>query len=93
MTVPSAAAVPRTRAQRGAIARFWHSTVGKKAVMAVTGLMMVAFLVVHVLGNLQMFEGPLKINEYSATLHGLALLLWVARGGLLAALVLHVIAA
>jgi len=93
MTVPSAAAVPRTRAQRGAIARFWHSSVGKKAVMAVTGLMMVAFLVVHVLGNLQVFEGPLKINEYSATLHGLGLLLWVARGGLLAALVLHVIAA
>jgi len=93
MTAPSAAAMPRSSAHRGAIERFWHSSVGKKAVMAVTGLMMVAFLIVHVVGNLQMFEGPLKINEYSAALHRLGLLLWLARGGLVAALVLHVVAA
>ncbi|HEX5074080.1 MAG TPA: succinate dehydrogenase cytochrome b subunit [Gemmatimonadaceae bacterium] len=93
MTAPSAATTARPSAPRGAIARFWHSSIGKKAVMAVTGLMMVAFLIVHVLGNLQIFEGPLKINEYSATLHRLGLLLWLARGGLLAALVLHVVAA
>jgi len=85
--------MPRPRVDRGAIARFWDSSIGKKAVMAATGLIMVAFLVVHVLGNLQMFEGPLKINEYSAALHRLGALLWLARGGLLVALVLHVIAA
>jgi len=61
--------------------------------MAATGLIMIGFLIVHVLGNLQMFEGPLKINEYSATLHRLGALLWLARGGLLVALVLHVVAA
>jgi len=85
--------MPRATAQRGAIGRFWHSSIGKKAVMAATGLIMIAFLIVHMLGNLQVFEGPLKINEYSAALHRLGLLLWVARGGLLAALVLHVVAA
>jgi len=61
--------------------------------MAVTGLIMIAFLIAHVLGNLQMFAGPLKINEYSAALHRLGPLLWLARGGLIVALVLHVIAA
>jgi len=73
--------------------RFWNSSIGKKAVMAVTGLAMIAFLIVHMAGNLQMFSGPLKINEYAAALRRLGPLLWVARGGLLVALVLHVIAA
>ena len=61
--------------------------------MAVTGLIMIAFLIAHVLGNLQMFAGPLKINEYSAALHRLGPLLWLARGALIVALVLHVTAA
>jgi succinate dehydrogenase / fumarate reductase cytochrome b subunit len=61
--------------------------------MAVTGLIMVAFLISHVLGNLQVFAGPLKINEYSAALRRLGPLLWLARAGLLVALILHVIAA
>src|SRR5215213_1781826 len=98
MTAPSATAVNEKSARvqparSGTIARFWGSSIGKKAVMAVTGLIMIAFLIAHVLGNLQMFAGPLKINEYSAALHRLGPLLWLARGGLIVALVLHVIAA
>jgi succinate dehydrogenase cytochrome b subunit len=93
MTAPSATAAEEPRPHAGPIARFWHSSVGKKAVMAVTGLAMVAFLITHVLGNLQVFEGPTKINDYSAALRRLGPLLWLARGGLLVALVLHVIAA
>ena len=61
--------------------------------MAVTGLIMVGFLIVHMVGNLQMFAGPLKINEYAAALRRLGPLLWIARAGLAVALVLHVIAA
>jgi len=61
--------------------------------MAVTGLVMIGFLIIHALGNLQVFSGPLKINEYSASLRRLGPLLWIARGGLIVALVLHVIAA
>ena len=80
-------------ARPSAVARFWDSSIGKKAVMAVTGLVMVAFLILHVLGNLQMFAGPLKINEYSAGLRRLGPLLWLARAGLLVSLILHVIAA
>jgi len=93
MTAPSAAAARQSVASTNAVLRFWHSSVGKKAVMAVTGLVMIGFLIIHALGNLQVFSGPLKINEYSAALRRLGPLLWIARGGLIVALVLHVIAA
>ena len=71
----------------------WDSSVGKKVIMAVTGLIMVAYLITHVLANLLVFQGPAKINAYSAFLHGTGGALWAARGVLLAALVLHVVAA
>jgi succinate dehydrogenase / fumarate reductase, cytochrome b subunit len=72
---------------------FWRSAVGKKAVMAVSGLVMVAYLITHVLANLLVFQGPANINAYSAFLHGTGGALWVARLVLLAALVLHIVAA
>lgn len=75
------------------IRALWDSSVGKKAVMAVTGLIMVAYLVTHVLANLLVFQGPDKINAYSAFLHGTGGALWAARLVLLAALVLHIVAA
>jgi succinate dehydrogenase / fumarate reductase cytochrome b subunit len=72
---------------------FWNSSVGKKAVMAVTGLIMVAYLITHVLANLLVFQGAATINAYSAFLHGTGGALWAARLVLLAALVFHVVAA
>jgi succinate dehydrogenase / fumarate reductase cytochrome b subunit len=71
----------------------WDSSVGKKVVMAVTGLIWVAYLITHVLANLLVFQGPGKINAYSALLHGTGGVLWGARLVLIAALVLHVVAA
>jgi succinate dehydrogenase / fumarate reductase, cytochrome b subunit len=71
----------------------WNSSVGKKVVMAVTGLIMLAYLITHVLANLLVFQGPANINAYSAFLHGTGGALWAARLVLLAALVLHVVAA
>ena len=73
--------------------KFWESTVGKKAVMAVTGIMLVGFVFVHMLGNLQMFSGADAMNGYSAFLKSTGELLWVARAGLLAAVVLHILSA
>jgi succinate dehydrogenase / fumarate reductase, cytochrome b subunit len=72
---------------------FWDSSVGKKVIMAVTGLIMVAYLITHVLANLLVFQGPTRINAYSAFLHGTGGALWVARAVLLAALIFHVVAA
>ena len=70
--------------------RFWQTTVGKKAIMAVTGLILFGFVVGHLLGNLQIFEGPEKINHYAALLKSLAGLLWITRIVLLVAVVLHI---
>jgi succinate dehydrogenase / fumarate reductase, cytochrome b subunit len=73
---------------------FWRSTIGKKVVMGVTGLIMVAFVIAHMLGNLQIFIGPKKFNDYSALLHGpLNELLWIVRIVLLVSVVLHIVAA
>jgi succinate dehydrogenase / fumarate reductase cytochrome b subunit len=72
---------------------FWRSTVGKKVVMALTGAIGVGYVVAHMLGNLQMFEGPEKINAYAALLKSNSNLLWTARGILIAAVVLHIFAA
>lgn len=72
---------------------FWRSTVGKKVVMAVTGLAMIAFVIGHVSGNLLVFRGAETFNHYAGILKGLGGLLWVARAGLVVAVVLHFIAA
>jgi succinate dehydrogenase / fumarate reductase cytochrome b subunit len=69
---------------------FWQSTNGKKVIMAVTGAMMFAFVVGHMLGNLQMFEEPYHINAYGKFLHNLGELLWIERGIMLLAIVLHI---
>ena len=71
----------------------WQSSVGKKAVMAVTGLVLVAYLVSHVLANLLVFGGPDRINRYAVLLHGTGGALWGARLVLLVAAILHVVAA
>jgi succinate dehydrogenase / fumarate reductase cytochrome b subunit len=75
------------------LAVFWQSSVGKKAVMAVTGLILVAYLITHVLANLLVFSGPERINHYAQLLHSSGAALWGARLILLAALILHIVAA
>lgn len=71
----------------------WDSSVGKKVVMAATGLIWVAYLITHMLANLLVLQGPDRINAYSAFLHGTGGALWAARLVLLGALGLHVVAA
>lgn len=66
------------------------STVGRKVLVAITGLALSAFVVFHMIGNLKMFSGPESVNRYAHFLkHDLGVLLWVARGGLLLLFVLH----
>ena len=72
------------------VARFYDSTIGKKAVMAVTGLILFGFLIAHMLGNLQIFLGPTVMNHYAETLHGNPALLWTARTVLLVSVLLHI---
>ena len=65
------------------------SSIGKKALMAVSGLLLVGFVIAHLLGNLLIYLGPEAINAYAQHLRDLGPLLWVARGALLAAVVMH----
>ena len=74
----------------GGSLRFWQTTVGKKAVMAITGVILFGFVVGHLLGNLQIFLPPEHINHYAATLRSLPALLWGARITLLISVGLHI---
>ncbi|WP_406398112.1 succinate dehydrogenase [Streptomyces sp. NBC_00879] len=79
---------------------FWGSTVGKKTVMAVSGLIMLGYLVAHVMGNLKVFFGAGEFNAYGHWLRtmGEPVLhyswgLWIVRVVLLAAVVGHAVSA
>jgi succinate dehydrogenase / fumarate reductase cytochrome b subunit len=67
-----------------------RSSVGRKFLMAITGLLLAGFVVAHLLGNFTIFFGPDGINAYAVHLHSLGPLLWVFRIGLLVAFAVHV---
>lgn len=73
--------------------RQWQTTVGKKIVMAVTGLLLIGFLIVHLAGNLALFvpDGGRAFNLYAHKLSGYRGLLTVARIGLLAFFLFHIV--
>jgi succinate dehydrogenase / fumarate reductase cytochrome b subunit len=66
------------------------STLSLKIVMAVTGLLGAGFVLFHMAGNLQMFLGRDAYNSYAEFMQGLGAFKWLARGGLLTILALHV---
>ncbi|MEV3936182.1 succinate dehydrogenase cytochrome b subunit [Glycomyces sp. NPDC049804] len=90
---PAARPGTRARAPQGP----WRSNIGLKIAMAVSGILLVLFLVAHMAGNLHVFEGRESMNEYA---HGLRTfgepllphesLLWVLRIGLIAAAAVHI---
>ncbi len=69
------------------------SSIGRKILMAVTGLVLISFVVGHLIGNLQVFQDPDHLNGYAQFLHNLGPLLWAARIGLLVCVVIHIWAA
>lgn len=71
---------------------FLSSTIGRKVVMAVTGLLLVGFVFVHMIGNLLLYQGPEAINGYGRFLHDFlhGWGIWIARAVLLGAVALHV---
>lgn len=76
------------------LTRFYSSSIGKKILVALTGIVLVVFIFGHMVGNLLVFAGPEAINEYGhmlqTSLHGAGV--WIARIGLLLAIVIHVVA-
>lgn len=69
---------------------FFCSSIGRKWVVALTGIGLFGFLIVHLSGNLLVFVGPEAMNRYAMSLHDLGPGLWVLRIGLLAVFLLHV---
>ena len=75
-----------------ALISFYTSSIGKKWVVALTGLVLVGFVSGHLVGNLQIFlPNPEALNKYAAFLQGLGDLLWVIRGVLLGCLLAHIV--
>jgi succinate dehydrogenase / fumarate reductase cytochrome b subunit len=68
-----------------------QSSVGRKIIMAVTGIVLVAFVCVHLLGNSSVFVGADAINAYAQKLHSLGPFVWVFRLVMLAAFAIHIV--
>ncbi|RZD55988.1 succinate dehydrogenase [Streptomyces albidoflavus] len=90
----------RTDRRPSTIRTLWDSSVGKKTVMAVTGLIMLGYLVAHMAGNLKIFFGPGDFNGYAHWLRTMGepvlhyeWALWIVRFVLLAAVILHTVSA
>ena len=73
-----------------ALSSFSRSSVGKKMIVAITGVVLIAFVIGHLLGNLQIFLGPDWINSYAEHLRALGPILWVIRAFLLINVLLHI---
>ncbi len=97
--VTGTAATPKKR-RKFFLLDFYDTAVGKKYVMAITGIMLLGFVLVHMIGNLKMYLGAEHLNDYGEFLRELlvpimprTVVLWLMRGGLLTAGGLHVHAA
>lgn len=75
------------------VLRVWNSSLGKKYLMALSGVVLVLFVIGHMVGNLQIFLGPEAINRYAHFLQSNVELLWPVRLFLLAMVALHVLSA
>ena len=68
----------------------FSSSIGRKWIVALTGIVLVLFVIGHLLGNLSIFLGPDAMNAYAAFLKSTGELLWVVRIVLLTCVVLHI---
>ncbi len=100
LTRSTGAPIPRPRRTGHPLLNFWHSAVGKKWIMALSGIMLLGFVLVHMVGNLKIYLGPTHLNTYAEWLRTFGepffprtVLLWIVRVGLIAAFVLHIVAA
>ena len=67
-----------------------QSSVGRKIIMAVTGTMLIAFICVHLLGNLSVFAGSEALNAYAQKLHSLGPIVWIFRLVMLGIFAVHI---
>src|SRR6478736_1176289 len=80
---PASGGAKRAKRKAPFPVEFYRSALGKKYVMAVTGIMLMGFVFAHMVGNLKMYLGPEDFNHY-------AVFLWLLRFGLIGAFALHI---
>jgi len=92
--------VPPPKKKQHFLLAFWRSAVGKKWAMALSGIALLGYVLVHMIGNLKVFLGESHINDYAEWLRDLGepvlprtWVLWALRLGLIAAFVIHIVAA
>ncbi len=97
--VSGTATSPKKR-RRSFVLDLYGTAVGKKYAMAITGIMLLGFVFAHMVGNLKMYLGPQDFNHYAEFLRELlvpilprTVVLWLMRGGLFLAVVVHIHAA
>jgi len=72
------------------ISSFFSSSIGKKIIMAISGLSIILFLIVHLIGNLGIMNGQEAFNHYAEFLHSMPKAMWIARIGLITLFVTHI---
>jgi succinate dehydrogenase / fumarate reductase, cytochrome b subunit len=92
MSVATLPTTPARKFSKNPLIAFYQSSIGKKYVVAVTALFLILYVLGHLVGNLQIYLGPDRINAYAKFLHDLGPILWVVRVILLAAFVIHIVA-
>ncbi len=97
--VSGTATSPKKR-RRSFVLDLYGTAVGKKYAMAITGIMLLGFVLAHMIGNLKMYLGPQDFNHYAEFLRELlvpilprTVVLWLMRAGLFLAVVIHIHAA
>ncbi|MEZ5168725.1 MAG: succinate dehydrogenase cytochrome b subunit [Acidimicrobiales bacterium] len=75
----------------------YQTAIGKKYAMAISGIALLGFVIMHMIGNLHLYEGPTQVNEYGEALRGIGghlaprtFILWVMRLGLIAMFAIHI---
>jgi succinate dehydrogenase / fumarate reductase, cytochrome b subunit len=87
----ASAATDRVKVPRsGIVSAMIHSSVGRKMIVAITGIVLILFVLGHLIGNLQIFLGPDWINGYAQHLRDLGPLLWLIRAFLVITVLLHI---
>jgi succinate dehydrogenase / fumarate reductase cytochrome b subunit len=92
MALVTAPPAPVKRFSSNPFIAFYQSSIGKKIVVAVSGLYLIFFVIGHLLGNLEIYLGQNHLNAYAALLQQLGPILWAERIILLLAVVIHIVA-
>jgi succinate dehydrogenase / fumarate reductase cytochrome b subunit len=92
MALATASPAPSRSFSRNPVRAFYQSSIGKKITVAVTGIILIVFVIGHLLGNLEIYLGQDHTNGYAEFLRSTGPLLWIVRIILILAVIVHIVA-